>query len=56
MILMFVLLHLFTWIIWFSLKAEARRPMASEIVPIIEEAPPPGRAPLSKKRQGSGAS
>jgi hypothetical protein len=56
MILMFVLLHLFTWIIWFSSKAEARQPVAGEIVLISTEAPPLGRTPLSKKRRGSGAS
>jgi hypothetical protein len=50
MILMLVLLHLFTWIIWFSLKAEARWPMAGEIVPVSTKAPPLGRTPLSKIR------
>jgi hypothetical protein len=56
MILMFVLLHLFIWIVWFSSKAEAWWPMAGEIVPASVEAPPLGRAPLYKKRWGSGAS
>jgi hypothetical protein len=55
-ILMFVSLHLFTWIIWFSSNAEARWPVAGEIVPISTEAPPPGRVPLSMRIQGSGAS
>jgi Na+-transporting methylmalonyl-CoA/oxaloacetate decarboxylase gamma subunit len=50
MILIFVLLHLFIWIIWFSSKVEARWSVAGEIVPVSAEAPPPNRAPLSKKR------
>jgi hypothetical protein len=56
MILMFVLWHLFTWIIWFSLKAEARWPVVGEIVLINAEASPPGQTPLSKERRGGGAS
>jgi hypothetical protein len=34
MILVFVLLHLFTRIVWFSSKAEAWWPAAGEIVPV----------------------
>jgi hypothetical protein len=49
------LLHLFTWIIWFSSKAEAQRPMAGEIVPINADVPPLSWVPLPKKRQHSGA-
>jgi hypothetical protein len=56
MILMFVLLHLFTQIVWFSSKAEEWRLAAGEIVPISTEAPHPSRADLSKKRGGNGAS
>jgi hypothetical protein len=50
MILMFVLLHLFTWIVWFSSKAEAWRPAADEIVPVYANALCLGRADLLKKR------
>jgi hypothetical protein len=56
MILMFVLLHLFTWIVWFSSKAEAWWSAVGEIVPINVEASHPGQADLSKKRRGNGAS
>jgi hypothetical protein len=52
---MLVLLHLFTWIIWFSSKAEAQRPMAGEIVPINADVPPLSWVPLPNKRQRSGA-
>jgi hypothetical protein len=47
---MFLLLHLFTSIVWVSLKAEAWWPAAGEIVPVSAEAPHPGRADFLKKR------
>jgi hypothetical protein len=46
---MFVLLHLFTSVVWFSLKAEVWWSASGEIVPDSVEAPRPDRADLSKK-------
>jgi hypothetical protein len=42
--------HVYMDNLFFSSKDEAWWPMASQIVPVSIEAPPPGRAPLSKKR------
>jgi hypothetical protein len=48
-ILMFVLLHLFTWVVWVFFEGGS-----TVVVPVSVEAPPPAWAPLSKKRKRCG--
>jgi ABC-type transport system involved in cytochrome c biogenesis permease subunit len=48
-ILIFALLHLFTCIVWFSLKAEAWWPMAERVVLVRVEALPLVLATLAEK-------